>query len=216
VLVAIEGIDGSGKQTQTELLVERARGAGLRVASLSFPRYEQTVAAEGIAAYLRGDLGDLGSVDPQLAGLLFATDRFESLATLEALRAEHDLVVLDRYTASNIAHQASRAPQARRSDVARWLERIERDVFGLPAPDLTVLLDLDPDHAQAAARERGQAIDIPEADGDYLRACRSVYLEQAGDPRWRTVASDREDGSRLPAGEVASAVWAAVEAELHG
>lgn len=217
MLVAIEGIDGTGKATQTQLLVRRARAEGLRAACLSFPRYGETVAAQAVRAYLDGAFGSLEQVDPQLAGLLFALDRFESRALIAELRADHDLVVLDRYTGSNVAHQVSRAPRERRAELRDWLQRVERDVFGLPAADLTLLLDLDPAHADAAVHRRAtateeQAPDLHERDGAYLRACREVYRELARDPSWTLVACERQDGSRLAPNEVAEAAWAAVSA----
>lgn len=218
MLVAIEGIDGTGKATQTELLVRRAQAEGLRAACLSFPRYGETLAAQAVRAYLDGTFGSLEQVDPQLAGLLFALDRFESRQLIADLQAANDLVVLDRYTGSNVAHQVSRAPDARRAELRTWLERVERDVFGLPPADLTILLDLDPGHAGAAVRRRagetgdGAAPDIHERDGGYLRASWEVYRALAQDPGWAVVPCERPDGTRLAPEEVADAVWARVSA----
>src|SRR5918992_1792925 len=101
-LVAIEGIDGSGKGTQAALLAERARTEGLDVASFSFPRYGESAFSGLIADYLNGALGE---VRPELAALLYAGDRFSARAELLQALADHDLVVLHRYVASNLPHQ---------------------------------------------------------------------------------------------------------------
>src|SRR5688500_14078278 len=105
MILAIEGLDAAGKNTQTQLLVRRARAAGLRVATLAFPRYGQTFFAASVADYLNGRFGDLSAVDPRFAAMLDAGDRFESRGLIERLTTEHDLLVIDRYTASNLAHQ---------------------------------------------------------------------------------------------------------------
>lgn len=208
--IAIEGIDGSGKETQARLLLERAGRNGVRACVVSFPRYGVTTAAEGISAYLGGEFGELGAVDPQLAGLLFATDRFESRAEVERLEAEHDVVIFDRYVASNVAHQVSRVADARKATVREWLEKIEYEVFSLPRPDATVLLDLDPVSARRAAEQRGLPMDLHERDGAYLEACRDAYLELADEPSWHTVRCLHQDGARLSVEDVADAVWSRV------
>lgn len=215
--VAIEGIDGSGKETQTRLLVERTIRAGVSASSLSFPRYGSTTAAEAITAYLSGAFGELPFVDPMLAGLLFATDRFESRAEISRLEASHDILIFDRYVASNIAHQVSRVDSSRRRAVREWLERVEFEVFAVPRADVTVLLDLDPVAARSAAERRAQPMDLHERDQDYLRACREAYLQLAdGQDSWHTIRCSRPDGTRLDISEVAAAVWDSVGERIAG
>jgi dTMP kinase len=107
-LVAIEGIDGSGKGTQARQLLQRLEADGLRARLLSFPRYEATFFGRAVGQYLDGAFGSLGQVHPFFASLLFAGDRFESRSLLTDALAAHDIVVLDRYVASNVAHQAAR------------------------------------------------------------------------------------------------------------
>ena len=91
MLVAIEGIDGSGKGTQAQMLLERASRMGYTAALLSFPQYEVTQSSEWIAEYLKGDFGDLDEVDPLFAGTLFALDRFESKNQIMHSLKEHAL-----------------------------------------------------------------------------------------------------------------------------
>lgn len=215
MLVAIEGIDGAGKQTQCARLRSRAEQAGFTVATVGFPRYGETFFAGAIEEMLRGGSAD---VAPRLAGLLFAGDRFESRALLDAARTAADLVVADRYVASNLAYQAARAPRGERAAVMAWLENVEHGVFGLPRPDLTILLDLPVEVAAAriARRELGArpSEDRYESDATLLAACRDCYLELARvQPDWVVVPVLEVTRARTP-DEVASDVFAAVASRL--
>ena len=120
MLVAIEGIDASGKTTQTPLLKARIQSCGLSVETLSFPRYGETLFADAVADYLNGEFGSLAMVPPQFAALLFAGDRFESLDLIAQLAQSFDVLILDRYVASNVAHNAAKvSPESRICCVAR-------------------------------------------------------------------------------------------------
>ncbi len=194
VLIALEGIDGSGKGTQAALLVEHLRQQGHCVELLSFPRYEHTKFGAAIGAFLNGKFGQLDEVHPQLASLLFAGDRFESKDVILDAAASSDVVVFDRYVASNIAHQAAKLDEPERSSLMQWIDRIEHDVYGLPRPDLTILLDLPASAAQrliiekAARTYTDKPADLQEADGAYLERVRQVY---------RTLAENNEDWERI-------------------
>lgn len=185
LLIAIEGIDGSGKGTQSALLVEHLRQQGHRACLLSFPRYEHTRFGAAIGDFLNGQFGDLHSVHPQLAALLFAGDRFESKDVIFKAAADHDVVVFDRYVASNIAHQAAKLDGPQRLQLIQWIESIEYEVYGLPHPHLTVLLDLPARAAQSLIAAKAQRsytdkpADLQEADGAYLERVRQVYRSLA-------------------------------------
>lgn len=193
-LIAIEGIDGSGKGTQTARLVDGLRAAGRRCATLSFPRYTETFFGGRIGDFLNGKFGSLAEVDPFLAAALFAGDRFESKAVLEEALARHEVVVLDRYVASNVAHQAGKRSGADRRRLTDWIERLEFEIYGLPRPDGVFLLDLPAAEAQkliarkAARTYTDRAADLQEADSSYLEGVRQVYLELASaSPNWKVV-----------------------------
>ena len=122
MLLAFEGIDGSGKGTQAGRLAETATRAGYRVASFSFPRYDDNPFSVAVAAYLNGELGGLDEVHPQLSALLYACDRFHARPELVAALAENDLVVCDRYVA--VEHGAPGREARRRG--ARAAARMAR------------------------------------------------------------------------------------------
>ena len=208
-LVAIEGIDGSGKGTQAALLAERARNAALEVATFSFPRYGEGAFSALIADYLNGELGD---VRPELPALLYAGDRLSARHELLDALERHDLVVLDRYVASNLAHQGANAEPERRAEVLDWIAELEYGLYALPKPDLTVLLDLPVARAREQVRRKSPrgytqlAEDVLEAADAHLEAAADIYRELSADPAWAAV-----DAAREPR-EVAAEIWRLVEA----
>lgn len=217
MLLAIEGIDGSGKGTQAGRLCETAAAHGHRVASFSFPLYDDNPFSRAIADYLNGEFGAADEVHPELAGLLYAGDRFHARPRLLAALDENDLVVCDRYVASNAAHQGAKLTGAARSRLLAWLEAVEYGEFALPRPDLVVLLDAP----VALARElvgrktaRGYTTleaDIHESDAGHSGATRDVYLELALQEGWRVVSTADDRGAVREVDDVAAEVWSSVK-----
>ena len=201
-LVVIEGIDGSGKGTQSARLRDRLLAQGLRAGLVSFPRYEATFFGKRIGDFLNGKFGQLNEVDPFLASLLYAGDRLESKSELIQLLATSDVVILDRYVPSNIAHQAGKRTGAARRELADWIEKIEYDLYGLPRPDLVVLLDTPTEVSQELIAKKAQrtyttqAADMQEADTGYLSRVRSAYCELAVERNWSIVSVVNERGIR--------------------
>jgi dTMP kinase len=217
VLIAIEGIDGAGKGTQAARVAEAAAARGYSVASFSFPLYDGNPFSRAIADYLNGEFGGADDVHPELAGLLYAGDRFHAKPRLLAALAESDLVVCDRYVASNAAHQGAKLTGEARRRLLDWLDEVEYGEFGLPRPELVVLLDAP----VALARElvgrkaaRGYTTleaDIHEADPGHSGATRAVYLELARRDGWRVVETAGAEGAARGVDEIADEVWSAVE-----
>jgi dTMP kinase len=193
-LIALEGIDGSGKGTQAALLLERLKRSGVRAELLSFPRYRQTSFGAQIGRFLNGEFGRLDEVHPLLAALLFAGDRFESRPLLLDALSHHDVVLCDRYVASNIAHQAAERKGDERRDLIEWIERLEHGIYSLPQARLTIWLDVSVPIARELIASKGrrsytdQAADLHEADADYLQQVHDVYAELARTrPDWTRV-----------------------------
>jgi dTMP kinase len=221
VLLAIEGIDGSGKGTQAAQLAERADAEGYTVASFSFPLYDGNPFSRAVADYLNGGFGSADEVHPELAALLYAGDRFHARGRLVDAIATRDLVVCDRYVGSNAAHQGAKLEGDARERLLEWLEEVEYGEFALPRPDLVVLLDAPVALArQLVGRKsaRGYTLleaDIHEADTEHSTATRELYLELALRNGWRVVRTEGDDGEPRDVGEVASEVWSAVEPLLR-
>lgn len=202
ILIAIEGIDGAGKGTQVQALVKRFHESGLSCGTLQFPRYSETTFGAAIGDFLNGRFGTLDQVHPQLAAVLYAGDRFESKDVLLQLLDENDVVVLDRFTGSNLAHQAAKLEGEQRQELSRWIDHVEHVVFGLPRPDLNVLIDISSDWSRQlvsrkAARDyTDQEADLQEADVPYQEKVRRCYLDVANQRSdWAIVNSVDEAGS---------------------
>ncbi len=124
MLIAIEGIDGAGKRTLSQGLLTAFEAGGRSVATLAFPRYGQSVAADVAAEALHGQHGDLASSVYAMA-MLFALDRAGAVEQIRQLRRDHDVVILDRYVASNAAYTAARLHQDADGEVVGWVHEIE-------------------------------------------------------------------------------------------
>lgn len=182
-LVVVEGLDGAGKRTLTEAVVADLRARGLRVATLAFPRYGVSVHADLAAEALRGGHGDLAASVNAMA-VLFALDRADARDEISKLLADNDIVLLDRYVASNAAYSAARLEQAADGEIVAWVGELEFERFALPVPNIQILLDVPVAVAEERARLRGaadtsRALDAYEKDGGLQRRTGSVYRELA-------------------------------------
>ena len=201
MLIAIEGVDGSGKRTLTDGLRGAFERAGRSVATLAFPRYGQSVTADIAAEALHGEHGDLASSVYAMA-MLFALDRAGAIADIERLTRDHDVLILDRYVASNAAYSAARLHQDAAGDAAAWVRALEFQRLGLPAPDCQVLLGVSAELAGERARRRaetdpGRPRDSYERDDGLQQRTRAVYagLADAGwGGRWLVVDADVDPG----------------------
>jgi len=187
LLVVFEGLDQSGKQTQAERLRDRLTAAGRSVRLLSFPSYETHIGAE-IGRALKGER-DYAADTMQL---LYVANRFEWKPEIERELAKGTVVVCDRYLASSVAYG-----EAFGLDGA-WLSEIQRY---LPQPDLTVLLDIEP---QVSASRKTADRDKYERDLALLARVRESYLRQASSPGWLRLDAGRDRDA--VAAEVYSAV----------
>jgi dTMP kinase len=168
-LIVIDGADNSGKATQTQLLREHLLHEGYQVGTMDFPRYTQNTFGKLIKESLLGLHGDFMKKDPRVASVLYAADRFESKDALGKLLADNDVVVLDRYVSANMLHQGAKIEdETERREFLLWLEHVEHDIFGLPKPDQTIMLEVSPEHtAQILAlmvSEGAKTADMAELD----------------------------------------------------
>ncbi|KZO57691.1 thymidylate kinase [Dietzia sp. HMSC21D01] len=195
-LVVVEGLDGAGKNTLTTRLVAELGARGLSVGRLAFPRYG-TLHADLAADALHG--GQAGAADsPHAMALLFALDRHAALDALTGLAVAHDVVLLDRYVASNAAYTAARLGPDREAEVVEWIGALEFDRLGLPAPHLQLLLDTPVEVAAERAGSRevadpGRARDRYERDADLQAATGEVYRRLAAAAwrsPWRVLGAD--------------------------
>ena len=201
-LVAIEGLDGSGKRTLTRRLVADLHGQGARVVTLAFPRYGASAPADLVRDALYGRVGDLAESVYGCA-VLFALDRQGAAAELRRLTSENDVVLLDRYISSNAAYGSARLGSA--VSFPDWIRELEIERLGIPAPDLQLLLAAPVELAQQRARSRAaneadRALDRFEADAGLQERTAAVYEELARDAYlspWKRVGPESDPANLL-------------------
>jgi len=191
LLIVFEGLDQSGKQTQTERLRDRLVAAGCEVRLLSFPAYETAIGAE-----LRKALDGSRDWAPDVMQLLYIANRYEARPLVERELARGVIVICDRYVASSIAYGETQGLDA------AWLRDVQRH---LPQPDLTFLLDIAP---EVSARRKAAGRDRYERDLELLARVRESYLRQAAAGGWIRLDADRDRA------EIALEVFDAVRRRL--
>ena len=190
--IVIEGIDGAGKGTQTDLLARAFEQRGIPFVKFGFPRYESSF-GRLIARFLNGEFGPLPAVDAHFSALLYAGDRFEAKPDLEAALNSGRTVVTDRYIASNLAHQAARVPAERRAEFTSWLRQLEYGTYGLPVEDLVIYLRVPAQEGhrlvglKSARSYTAKPRDLQESDVLHLKYAAGVYDELAQAPNWVTI-----------------------------
>lgn len=219
-LLAIEGGDGAGKGTAAAEVARQLRERGRTATTLSFPRYADTTAGWAVGEQLAGRLPR--DVSPHAAAVLYALDRYESRDVLAAAMTSHDVVVLDRYIASNLVYQGAKVSPDGAVALMRWIWALEAEQFALPAPQLSIYLETPLVVARTLIARKHQrsytdrAFDENEADEALQARVREGYAALAvagwaGD--WVTV-STVVNGALRPPSEIAAAILATVEERL--
>ena len=192
-LIVIEGVDSSGKETQTKLLFEYIKMRGIDVKKVSFPDYESDFCIP-VKKYLAGDLGKTPSdVNAYAASSFYAIDRYASYKKdWGTFYNGGGTIVCDRYVTSNIIHQAMKI-DGDKSDFIDWLADYEYEKLGLPKPDVVIFLDMPPEAAQFLMKNRANKItgetqkDIHENNKEYLNAAYNNAIEVAEHQGWHRV-----------------------------
>jgi len=174
-LIIIEAGDGSGKATQTEKLFERLLLEKFKVKKIEFPNYASESSAL-VKMYLNGEFGtDPDTISPYIASSFYAVDRYASYKKeWETFYQEGGIILADRYTTSNMVHQAAKIDgEVEKNTFIDWLYDFEYNIFGLPVPDYVVFLDMPPEFSFELISKRAiKALDvrkdIHEADEQYL------------------------------------------------
>ena len=194
-LYVIEGVDGSGKATQTELLYQALLAQGKTVRKVSFPDYDSP-SSSLIKMYLNGEFGtDPQDVNAFATSVFFAVDRFASFRKdWKTFYDEGGIIIADRYVTSNLVHQAGKiADAAEKERYIHWLNELEYGIFGLPKPDCVIFLDMPPAYSLKLRQERnalkqGLTQDIHEADQTYLQTAYDNAIGIAKHQAWHTIS----------------------------
>lgn len=188
-LFVIEGLDGAGKSTQIKLLKDFFSDQGYNCEYLHFPRTDAPYFGELIARFLRGEFGSINDVDPYLVAILYAGDRQDASDLVSGWLKEGSIVILDRYTYSNIAYQCAKVADIhKREELRNWILKLEFDHFGIPKPDLNIFLDVPFGFTESnlTAERNGDdrnylngGRDIHESNLSFQRKVKEIYLEVA-------------------------------------
>jgi dTMP kinase len=209
----IEGVDGAGKSTQIKLLRDFLSKKGYNCEYLHFPRTDAPYFGELIARFLRGEFGSLNDVDPYLVAMLYAGDRKDASEIISNWLKEGKIVLLDRYTYSNIAYQCAKLQNVSAQDeLMRWILSLEFTHFSIPRPDLNIFLDVPSAFTERKLSNSrtgddrtylNGTRDIHEESLVFQKKVRDIYLRVAqSDDRLAVVDCSDSNGTMLAPGEI--------------
>ena len=210
----IDGTDGSGKATQTELLIDRLRKQKLKVEMVDFPQYGNKSAGL-VEEYLNGNYGTAKEVGPYRASIFYAADRYAASFKIRKWLEEGKIVVSNRYVTANMGHQGGKIKNATaRAKYFQWLYDLEYKIFAIPKPDMNLILHVDAAVAQKMvdSKEKRAYIkngkrDIHENDLKHLRNAEKVYLEIAKKfPGFKLIECAKA-GSIMSKAEINDLIW---------
>lgn len=211
--IVIDGTDGSGKATQTKLLVAKLEQNNYPVKMIDFPQYGQKSAGL-VEEYLNGKFGQALEVGPYRASIFYACDRYAAAPQINEWLAQGNIVISNRYVSSNMGHQAGKIKdEAERDKFLDWLFHLEFNIFEIPKPDLNILLYLPPEIGQTLVDKKGsrdyvggQKRDIHEADLQHLLDAAQAYKYVADKYNWLTI-NCAPDNILLPIEEIHTILW---------
>ncbi len=191
-LIVIAGTDGSGKETQVKLLVEKIKKNGYDVEITDFPRYGHKSAGM-VEEYLNGKFGSAEEVGPYRASIFYACDRYAASFQMRKWLEQGNIIVSNRYVSANVGHQAGKIKDIKkRNKYLDWLFDLEFNIFGIPKPDKNILLYMPPEIGQNLVDqkdlreyiENNKMKDIHEKDLNHLRDAADAYLYAADKYGW--------------------------------
>ena len=218
-LIVIDGLDGSGKATQSQILCERLNEQGYRTKKLSFPDYESDTSAL-VKMYLGGKMGENpDDVNAYAASSFYAVDRIASfLGSWKKDYESCDFLIADRYTTSNIIHQMSKIAPADRDAFCKWLFDFEYNRLEVPKPDMVMFLDVAPDVSQKLifSRYAGDETkkDIHEKDFSYLLRCRESAVWACEHLLWTVIACS-ENGEMRTIEDISDEIFCKIKEFLN-
>lgn len=212
--IVFEGIDGSGKTTQIELLTKYFSESDFPYQTISFPRYEHNLYGKLIRRYLRGELGSRSLVNPYLVALAYAGDRTLAKEQINKWLGEGKIVIANRYVSSSKAHLGANLDEEKRAEFMRWVDELEYQTHGIPKPDLTILLNVDPLVGQKNA-SKDHKVDIHEKSIEHESEASKIYLELSRTEENWVVLDCMEDNQMKSPEEIQSDIRQIVNKKLQ-
>ncbi len=203
-LIVIEGTDCSGKETQSNILIEKLQKEGKKIVKFSFPMYDSPTGKIVGGPYLgKSYICDgwfsegAASVAPKIAALYYAADRLYNIEKINKALEENDYVLLDRYTTSNMGHQASKVTsEEEKVEIINWLEKLEYELLNLPRPDITIFLHMPYEAAKPLREKRKEKLDQHESDENHLKNAEKTYLLLADKYNYSKIECANDDVAR--------------------
>lgn len=184
-LIVFEGIDGSGKSTQAELLLAYLKRHKKRTSFYKFPQHQKGFFGKTLDRFLSGEFGELNKIPPHLISLAYSFDRASVRERLYQDLNNGKIIVCDRYVASNKAHQASRLTKKKRSEFLKWLDELDYKINQLPREDWVIYLDLPTELSKELRKKANRVDDIIESKTQ--KKTREVYLRLSKAKNWLTI-----------------------------
>ncbi len=192
----IDGTDGSGKGTQSKLIIERLKKEGYDVLEVDFPQYGQKSAAL-VEEYLNGKFGEAEEVTPYQASIFYAVDRFEASKKMKSHLQTGGIIISNRYVSSNQIHQSGKIKDIDElNKFLDWLDNLEFEIFKIPKPDKVFFLNMPYLIGQELVSKKeerkyiegGKSHDIHESSKEHLKDAyeRACYLAKKFD-YWREI-----------------------------
>ena len=194
-LIVIDGLDGSGKSTQFEIVSDKLQKLGYTVKAITFPDYSEPSSAL-VKMYLSGEFSETaGGVNAYAASSFYAVDRYASYKRFwESNYQNGDIILASRYTTSNAIHQMSKLDNGEWDNYLNWLEEYEYTKLGLPKPNKVIFLDMAIEVSQKLLLQRYEGDkskrDIHETDIEYLKSCRKSAIFAANALDWEIIKCD--------------------------
>lgn len=186
-LIVIDGIDGSGKTTQIELLGKYLLEKNIPFEIINFPRYGENLYADLVTRYLEGEFGSNSEVNPYLIALAYGGDRVLARPLIENWLNSGKLVIANRYVSASKAHLGANLPEGKRENFIKWIDELEYQTNGIPKPDLNILLKIDPKTGQENAL-RDHMVDMHEESIEHEEKAAKIYLELSqSEENWKIV-----------------------------
>lgn len=194
-LIVIEGTDCSGKETQSDKLIERLKKDGVRVEKIAFPMYDTPTGKIVGGPYLGKEYICHGwfnetapNVDPKVAALYFAADRRYNMPKIKRLLDDGVNIIVDRYVYSNMAHQGGKIEDTNeRMNMYAWLDVLEFKLLELPKPDIAIFLHMPYEFSKKLKENRTEVPDEHEINEKYLKMAENAYVELSSVYKWETV-----------------------------
>lgn len=197
-LIVFEGIDGSGKTTQLELLLKYLKSKKIAYETIDFPRYRDSFHGKTISRYLKGEFGDTDSVSPYLVSLAYSLDRATAKREMNKWLKVGKIILANRYATSNMAHQAAKLPPKKREDFLKWEYELEYKVNKIPKENLVIYLHVPIAMAQELLIKRGGR-DSHEKKVEFLTTSQSMYQKLSKKYKhWVKVDCEGKNGGLLP------------------